>query len=165
MSYYIIIRGPLGVGKSTIAQRVARILKAEYVSIDSVLAKLGLDKASHYEECIPAKNFIQAQESILPHIKKALQKGKIVIFDACFYHKGQIEHLIKSLHYPHYVFTLKASLEACIERDSKRKKTYGKDAATAVYRLVSKFDYGTAIGEKNLDDTIKEILSYLPKSE
>ena len=163
MSYYIIIRGPLGIGKSTIAKKLAKTLKAEHLSIDSVLEKYGLDKVDHYEECIPAKNFIKADEMILPEIKEKLKKGKIVIFDGCFYHKEQIEHIIKALSSEHYVFTLKAPLEVCIERDSKRKKSYGKDAAGAVHYLVSRFDYGTIIdtNKKTVEKTVKEILENL----
>jgi deoxyadenosine/deoxycytidine kinase len=34
MGYYVIIRGPLGVGKSVIAQKLAKTLKAVYIPID-----------------------------------------------------------------------------------------------------------------------------------
>ena len=44
MSYFIIIRGPLGIGKSTIAKALAEILKAEYIAIDKVLEENGLDR-------------------------------------------------------------------------------------------------------------------------
>ncbi|MBI4016773.1 MAG: AAA family ATPase [Candidatus Aenigmarchaeota archaeon] len=165
MTYYILIRGALGVGKSTIAQRLAKALHAEYISIDALLEKLGLDKATHYEETIPAKNFIKADEFIMPDVKEKINTGKIVIFDGCFQHKEQIEHLIQNLSVPHYIFTLKAPLEICIERDGKRKNTYGKDAAIAVYTVVSRFDYGTVIDttNKSIGKTVKEILSHLPK--
>ena len=37
MNKVIIIRGPLGSGKTTIAKEVARKLNAEYISIDSIV--------------------------------------------------------------------------------------------------------------------------------
>jgi len=165
MSYFVIIRGPLGIGKSTIAEGLAKKLNAKYVAIDKVLEENGLDKIPKDAECIPVENFIKADEIILPDLKKKMESGKIVIFDACFYHKEHIEHLIKNLDYPYYVFTLKAPVEACIERDSKRKKVHGKDAACAVHWLVSKFDYGQIIDAHNKTpaQTLKEIISYLPK--
>ncbi|MBU0461039.1 MAG: ATP-binding protein [Nanoarchaeota archaeon] len=163
MSYYIIIRGPLGVGKSTISRKLAQILDGEYISIDAVLAEHDLDKVDENAECIPAENFIKADELILPEVRKSLKKSKIVIFDACFYHKEQIEHLTQRLPFPHYIFTLKAPLKICIERDSKRKKNYGEPAAAAVHSLVSRFDYGTIIdtNNKTVAQTVKEMLSYL----
>jgi thymidylate kinase len=164
MSYFIIIRGPLGCGKSTIAQKLSEALTAEYVSIDKILEEYGLDKADPEAECIPAEKFIKANEIILPGVKEKLKNGKRVVFDACFYHKEPIEHLIKNLPYPNYIFTLKTPVEVCIARDSKRSKTHGEDAARAVHKLVSRFDYGTVIdANKPLDETLKEILSHLPK--
>ena len=165
MCYYIIIRGPLGVGKSTIARRLAKLLSAKYISMDLVLEKHGLDKVSHYEECIPVKNFIKANNIMLPEAKAKLNAGKIVVFDGCFYHRKQIQHILGSLSSLHYVFTLKAPLKVCIARDSKRKKSLGKGAAAAVHHLVSRFNYGVVIdtNKKNASQTIKEILAYLPE--
>ncbi len=164
MTYYIIIRGPLGSGKSTISQKLSEILDARYIGMDEVLENNGLDKIPPDAPCIPVENFIKANEIVLPEAKELLEAGKIVIFDACFYHKEVIEHLIENLPFPHYEFTLKASLELCIKRDAERSKTHGEGAAWAVHSLVSKFDYGVNIDVSgSLEDTIKNILSYLPQ--
>ena len=120
MSYFIIIRGPLGIGKTTIAKKIAEILKGEYISIDDVLEKNNLDKVDEKEGGIPAKNFIKGNEIVIPKIKEKLNEGKIVIIEGCFYHKEQIEHFIQNLDASQFVFTLKAPLEVCIDRDSKR---------------------------------------------
>jgi predicted kinase len=163
MAFFIIIRGPLGVGKSTIAQHLAESLDAEYVPMDFVLEEHGLDKMDKDAGCIPLASFIKADEIILPRINEKLAEGKNVIFDACFYHKEHIEHLAESLPYVHYVFTLKAPLAVCIERDNGRKKKHGKEAAAAVHRLVSRFDYGIIIETegKSVDQTLKNILTHL----
>ena len=164
MSYFIIIRGSLGCGKSTISEKLAQILDAKYIGMDEVLEKHGLDKMPPDAPCISAENFIKANEIILPEAKELLLNGKIVIFDACFYHKEVIEHLIQNLPFEQYVFTLKAPVELCIKRDSERTKYHGEGAAYAVHSLVSQFDYGTIIDvNKSLDDTIQDILSYLPR--
>ena len=165
MVYYIIIRGPLGCGKSTIAENLTTLLHAEYISIDKALEENKLDKVGPEAECIPVENFIKANEIVIPKVKEKLKTGKIVVFDACFYHKKAIDHLIQNLEYPHYVFTLKAPIEVCIERDMKRKKHLGEDAVRAVHILVSRFDYGAVIdASQPLDTTIKNILFYLPKN-
>ena len=80
MSYFIIIRGPLGIGKSTIAKKLSEILDAEYISMDTILEKLGLDKVPETEECIPAKNFIKADEYILLKVKKRLFSYHLISF-------------------------------------------------------------------------------------
>jgi tRNA uridine 5-carbamoylmethylation protein Kti12 len=166
MSYYIIIRGPLGSGKSTIANKLAEILDADNFNMDEVLEKNGLDKVPPDAPCIPPQNFIKANEIILPDAKETIESGKIVIFDACFYHKKVIDHLINNLSFPHFVFTLKLPLELCIKRDGERIKSYGKDAATAVYSLVTQFDYGNNIDASGtMEDTLRDILSYLPHAK
>ena len=73
MSYYIIIRGPLGCGKSTLAERVAKMLKAEYIAIDRVLDEHDLtkDKEAGY---ISQKSFKKANEIVALKAKKLLVK-------------------------------------------------------------------------------------------
>ncbi|RLE46787.1 hypothetical protein DRJ22_01050 [Candidatus Woesearchaeota archaeon] len=164
MAYFIIIRGALGIGKTTIAKRLAKKLKAEYISIDFVLEKNDLDKVDERLGCISAKNFIKCNKIVIPKITEFLEKDKIVVIDGCFYHKEQIEDLLKKLKFKNFVFTLKAPLDICFKRDSKRKKFYGEKAAKEVFKLVSKFDYGTVIDTENKseEEVVEEILKQLP---
>lgn len=163
MAYYVIIRGPLGCGKSTITERLSKILNAKYFAVDRVLDEHDLtkDKEAGY---ISQRSFIKANEIIAPEAKRILDSGKPVVFDGNFYWKSQIDDLIRRLDFPHYVFTLKAPLEVCIARDIERGKTHGEDAARAVYKKSTEFTYGTVIDiTKPLAECIKEIISYLPK--
>jgi len=163
MSYYIIIRGPLGSGKSTISEKLAQKLDAKHFEMDEILEKHGLDKIPPGEPCISVENFIKANEIVLPEVKKLLAAGQIVIFDACFYHKEVVEHLIQSLRMPHYIFTLEAPLRVCIKRDSERDNPHGEDSAHAVYSLVSRFDRGNIINAAgSIDETLADIVSHLP---
>lgn len=164
MVYFIIIRGPLGCGKSTISKNIVKALKAVYISVDEVLAENGLDDIDSKIGCIPAENFSRANQIMIPEARKNLDGGRIVIFDSCFYHKESIDNLISGLPYKNYVFTLKAPLEVCIERDRNRPKPYGKMEVAQVFKLVSRFDYGTVIDiSKPIKKILEEILSYLPK--
>jgi shikimate kinase len=161
MSYYIIIRGPLGCGKSTISKELAKELDAEYIPMDDLLEENGLDKIDKELGYIPAKNFIKADEIVLPTVNNLLRLGKVVVIDGCFYHEEQVEHLQKNLDFIGFVFNLKLSLEKCIERDSKRKKKYGKDAAKAVYELVEKYKTGIDIDvDKPVKECVDEVLKY-----
>ncbi|MFH1631042.1 MAG: AAA family ATPase [Candidatus Aenigmatarchaeota archaeon] len=160
MKYFIIIRGPLGIGKTTISKKLAKKLGAHYISIDRTLKKHKLDEIT--EDCIPLKNFISATDKEIPKIKKMLTRKPVVI-EHNFYHRKQIIHIIKNLNAPHFIFTLKAHLKTCIKRDAEREKSYGKDATYQVYKLVTKFNYGKTINMENKtkDRIVKEIISYI----
>lgn len=163
MSFYVVIRGPLGCGKTTISKRLSQILNAEYFSVDKVLDEHDLtkDKEAGY---ISQKSFKKANEIIASQTQKILDTGTSIIFDGNFYWRSQIEDLIKRLNHPHDVFTLKAPLEVCIERDKNRIKTHGEDSTRTVFKKSIEFDYGTVIAvNKSLKKCIDEILSYLPK--
>lgn len=160
--FYIIIRGPLGCGKTTIAEALSKILKAKHYEIDRILNK---NNIKEWEDgYISIRSFIKTNEISAERAKKDLELGIPIIFEANFYFKEQIEDLIRRLDYPHYIFTLKAPLKTCVERDYKRDKTHGRDAATAVYKKTTSFDYGISIDvTKPIDETIKEIISHIQK--
>jgi len=160
MTYYIIIRGPLGIGKSTIAKKLAEEIGAKYVAIDRIVDDPKLITREKEEGYISQKNFIKSNGIAVQGVLKYLKQGKPIIFDGNFYWKSQIDDLIKRLKkYKEHVFTLRAPLEVCIERDSKRNKTYGKEAAKAVYKKSTSFNYGTIIDteDKTIEEAIQEI--------
>lgn len=155
MSKIIIIRGSLGIGKSTISRRLAKELDAAYFSVDEILAKNKLDVIDFEIGCIPEENFLKINEFIIPLIQENITKNKSVVIDGNFYHKTVLEHLLSKFNQKDaFVFTLKANKDICVNRDSQREKPYGVVAAKAVYDLVSKFDYGKTI--INEDEDIEE---------
>lgn len=159
MTYFIIIRGPLACGKSTIAKRLAGMIKAKVFHVDDILAKHKLedDKEEGY---ISQKSFLKANEIIIPLIIEQLEKGVNVIVEGNFYWKSQVEDLLKKLKYKKFVFTLKLPVKICIERDIARGTTHGSVAAEVVYAKVSEFDYGINIdANKNIDEVVAEILN------
>lgn len=157
-AFYIIIRGPLGCGKTTIAERLAKELDAEYFSVDKILSEFDLksDKESGY---ISQKSFCKANEFIAKRTKKFLEKGRIVIVDGNFYWKSAIDDLSARLKYDHQVLTLKASLKTCITRDKGRSKSHGEEAARAVFKKSTSFKNGKVIDteHKSIDETIRII--------
>ena len=161
MVYYVIIRGPLGIGKSTVARKLADKLNAQYISIDKVLENHNLDKVEG--RAIPLRNFLKANELIFPVAKETIREHRPVVFDGNFYYKKQLsdlEYLMNMvLGVPQHAFTLKASLDTCIKRDSQRKKPLGPDATKAVYNLVTKFNYGKTINTegKTADEVAEKI--------
>jgi len=163
MSYYIIVRGPLGCGKSTLSEKLSKILNAKYFAVDRVLDEHNLTKDKE-EGYISQKSFKKANELITPKAQEILKSGQSVIFDGNFYWKSQVEDLISRLDFPHYVFTLTAPLEVCIKRDSERSKTHGEMAARVVHKKSTSFSHGILIDvTKPLEKCIEEIISHLPK--
>jgi len=160
MSYFIIIRGPLGCGKSSISKIICEKLNAEYISVDKILEEHELedDKEEGY---ISQKSFLKANEIAIKVSKPLLEKGKRVVFDGNFYWKSQLDDLTSKLKHPHKIFTLKAPLDVCIKRDSKRVPPHGKDATKAVYTKSTEYDAGINIDvTKPIDECIKDIFSY-----
>lgn len=160
MSFYIIIRGPLACGKSTIAKEIGKKIKAKYIAIDEIIEIEGLDKDIE-QGYISQKSFIKANEFAIKEANKFLSKNKPVVFDGNFYWKSQIEDLIKRLsQFKGYTFTLKAPLEVCISRDIERGETHGEIATKVVYKKSTEFEYGIIIDvNKPLDKCVNEILS------
>lgn len=162
MSYYIIIRGPLGCGKSTISKELAKRINGEYISVDQILAENDLENDKE-EGYISQSSFKKANEIAVNQSSNYLSNNKQVIFDGNFYWKSQVEDLIERLDlYKSYVFTLKVPLEVCIERDSKRNPPHGEGAARVVYKKTTEFDYGEIIDatlpvEKSIGKIISSI--------
>jgi tRNA uridine 5-carbamoylmethylation protein Kti12 len=141
----LIIRGPLAVGKSTVAEQLAKKLDAEYISVDGVLENENLDKVERGEDNISLKNFIKVHDAVAPKVNKALKSNKTVIFEGNFYYKEQILDIANRFDNKLYVFTLKAPLKVCLRRDATRKKPHGEDAAKTVYSLVNRLNVGRSI--------------------
>jgi predicted kinase len=158
MSYYVIIRGPLGVGKTTISKALAKPNGAVVVSIDEIADK-EWDGGS-------VRLYVQANDVAAGRARTALAKGVPVVFDGCFYWKTQISDLERRLDFPHVVITLRAPLSVCVERDAGRSVVHGAEAAEQVYRKVTRFEGGVSIdATRGVPATVREIRRHLPSSK
>lgn len=155
----IIIRGPAGVGKSTISRELTKKIKAEVIHFDKIMHKLALDYIPG-DKWIPLDKFLKADKVMIYKFKEILKRKNLII-DGNFYHKEQIKDLRDNLGCLHYVFTLKADLNECIKRDKLRKQKLGDKAIRDVFKLVSAFDYGKIINTN--DKTSKEVVDIILK--
>lgn len=163
--FYVVIRGPLGCGKTTIAKKLAKAIKGDYLAVDQVMADHDWDHAIP-NGYIPAKSFIQANSVIAQKAQKAVKKNRPIVIEGNFYWKSVTKDLIRKLGFQPYFFTLKAPIKICILRDQNRRGTIGEDAVRAVYKKTTKFDVGIKINvEKPVEESVKAILSHLPKSK
>ena len=172
MAYYVVIRGPLGVGKSTVSQRLASRIGADYIPIDRILEEHGLEEWD--EDRISLKSFLQANAIAVQRARTALARGTPVVFDGNFYWREAISDLLHKLDFDHYVFTLHAPLSVCIERDRQRPTTpsgrepragdsLGPEATRDVYGLVTRVEHGTPIDATGpVETTVTMILRHLP---
>jgi predicted kinase len=158
MVFYIVIRGPLGIGKSTVAGRLANEIGAEHISIDRILDEHDLWESGRLSE------FLKANAVAAERARETLEEGTPVIFDGNFYWKSQIEDLVHRLDYRHYVFTLRAPLRVCIERDRGRDRSHGSKGAREVYAKSTKFDYGIGVdATRSIESVLREITSHLSR--
>jgi tRNA uridine 5-carbamoylmethylation protein Kti12 len=154
--YYLILRGPLGSGKSTVAEALAKAVRGRVIHLDG-LADKNWDGGS-------ARMYLRGNVALERKARPLLAQGIPVIFDGCFYWKSQIRDLEARLPFPHESFTLKVPLSVCIERDHWRSPTpSGPVQAGIVYRKVNRFDWGFPIdGLQSVALQVRSILSRLP---
>lgn len=137
--FYLLVRGPLGIGKTTVSEWLAERLGAEYISVDRILDDHGL-----WEEGLLSE-FLRANDFVIERVREAKARGRPAIVDGNFYWERQIEELTERLGSRHWIFTLEAPLAVCIERDSQRETPHGPAAARAVYEKTTRFRIGIPI--------------------
>jgi len=160
MSYYAVIRGPLGVGKTTVARAVTAAIHGHLVSIDSILDRHGLEEwEGGY---ISVRSFLRANDFAISEAEPLLSVGTPVVLDGNFYHRAAIDDLERRLAFPHEVFTLTAPVSDCIERDRHRAPSFGEEAVREVFAKVSEVEYGVVVDARQpLADTVTAIVRRL----
>ncbi|MGM5481064.1 MAG: AAA family ATPase [Nanobdellota archaeon] len=160
MSFVIILRGPAGSGKTTMAMRLNNLFDTHYISVDKVKSEKGL-KHSEAEK-------LEANKTIIAEAEDHLEQGEVVIIDEVFYYERQLKELIEKLNYPYKIFSLKAPLDECLKRhDARRKAGLRKmpdSDVKLVHKLVGELEKGIVIdtSNQNEDEALNEMLSYLP---
>jgi len=143
MSFCVVVRGPLGSGKSTLSRRLAASIGGIYVSIDRILEEHDLEKwEGGY---VSERSFLRANAFAVRQARPLLRQGTPVVIDGNFYWHTVVEDLLARLRFPHVVFTLKVPLAECIARDAGRVPSYGREATEEVFRKTTGFDCGEVV--------------------
>ncbi|HTW39938.1 MAG TPA: ATP-binding protein [Thermoplasmata archaeon] len=159
-SYVVLVRGPLGVGKTTVARAVATALGAQYVSIDRLLDEPGVEEWK--DGRITPESFLRVNRRAVGEVAASVERGRPVVFDGNFYYRRQIADLVRRLRVPHRVVTLTAPLPLCIARDARRARSYGAGATTDVYALVAKVRAGRYVDATgSVPETVERVLRLL----
>ncbi len=157
MSNIIVVRGSLGVGKTTISKMLAKDLDFEYISVDSILDEYKLDDG---DDGIPLESFLKVNNVI----EKLLQEKKNgFVIDGNFYYQKQIEDLQHRCKNDIDIVTLVSDVDTCMKRDAQREKVYGEDAARYVHMITSKVKAGYDVDNTDLsaEETVEAIKSYI----
>ena len=157
----IVVRGPLGIGKTTVAKRLARSLAGRYVSVDAILEEFDLEEWS--EGYISEGSFLRTNAFVVERALPILSSGVPVVVDGNFYWETQVSDLCGRIPYPSFVFTLQAPVELCIFRDAHRTRSFGEEAARAVFAKVVSFEAGIPVdATRPLLAIVEDIRSRLP---
>ena len=163
MSFFVVVRGPLGVGKTTVARRLATELGGAYISVDRVLEENRFEEWDNGR--ISLKSFLEANLVLASEGAKSLASEIPVVIDGNFYWMEAIEDLVLRLGAPHFIFSLSAPLEVCAGRDASRPETpagrepragerLGAESVAQVYKLVSDVAYGVSIDAAGSVDSV-----------
>jgi predicted kinase len=146
----IVIRGPAGVGKTTVAKLVAKALNAKYVSYDDIMRVHRLDTIEG--DGIPAENFIEANKLVLAVVDESMAALRSVVLDGCFYRLAQMDHLRAVVPAEIVLFSLDATLDDCICRNAARGSPMTDDAVRQVYALVAATPLGIRVDTAGKDE-------------
>ena len=157
--FLIVIRGPLGVGKTTVSRRLARRLHGKAIAIDRILDHHRLER--WYGGYVSQASFLRVNRFAVREATPLLRRGTPVIIEGNFYWEPVIHDLLRRLPFPHQVITLYAPMEVCRARDAHRKVPLGSEGVERVYRKVTAFDYGLAV---DATGSIEAVLARLTRA-
>jgi tRNA uridine 5-carbamoylmethylation protein Kti12 len=139
----VIVRGPLGIGKTTISKALVEEIGGRYVSVDEILEEYDLEQWD--EVYISEASFLRSNAIVARRARRWLAKGTPVVVDGNFYYASQVLDLVGRLPGPSTVFTLTAPLELCVARDAGRERPLGEEGARLVFAKVTSFECGDPI--------------------
>ncbi len=179
----IAISGLVASGKSTVAEKLSEILRAQVISSDVIRKRMaGIDPFSHikcgYKKAIYSPSFThRVYESIIKTAVKEAKEGKDVIVDATFSQKRYRDMLrceAEKEKIPLFFFFLDTPEATIIERLRKREKERTvSDADISVYlKMKETYEYPqededvvVLKGDKRAEEIVEEILKTIKEGQ
>lgn len=143
-AFTVLIRGPLGAGKTTVSKKLASGYLAKYISIDEIMEEHSLEEWDN--GYIVEGSFLRANEIAARESLSQLRRGRSVILDGNFYYRSVLLDLIKRMRgFKVIAITLTVPLEVCIRRDATRDVPLGEEATVMVYQKTKEFSFGIEV--------------------
>ena len=152
----MIVRGPLGAGKTTVARALAARLDARLVSVDPILDRWRWDGGSE-------RLFLRANRLVLERAASSLRRGRPVVIEGNFYWRRVLDDLLERLPVRATIVRLDLPVATCAARDRQRRRPHGAEAAAAVYAKVARVRRGIRIDARPpVPDVVAAIEARLP---
>jgi ribosomal protein S18 acetylase RimI-like enzyme/predicted kinase len=147
--FVIVISGPTGVGKTTLAKILRQHLNCIHISEDEIAKKIFPNDAYTIDDC-PDKLII-VDNLLLERTKEIFTKGECVVVDRVNMGKEFIDEIRRVFHEHLLIKVLWPPKETAIERDKKREGwTSGENIIRHFYKKYEELK--SIIGEKNYID-------------
>ena len=160
MSFYLIVRGPLGSGKTTVSRALVERLHAAYLSVDQILDEYDLERWEG--DFISESSFLAANDVAVHEAEPYLRRGTPVVIDGNFYWRSVVDDLVRRLAFAHLVVTLKVPVDVCVARDAGRAHPLGAVDTRMVFEKSRSFDYGASIDASgSVEETVSRVLDAL----
>jgi len=160
MTYFLIIRGTAGVGKSTISKLVADRINAKVYHYDRIMKGFGFNYIPG-EKWIPLHKFLSADSKMIPKFISRFEKGENIILEGNFYHNEQVKNLVSKIGFDCVIINLNGSLDTCIKRNKDRGEKMSQSVIEEVYGIMPKFEDGIDIETdgKEVKEIVDEIVN------
>lgn len=146
----IVIAGPTGVGKTTLAKMLSKYFNFVYISEDEVTREIFPDQYQNIED-YPDK-FKIAESQLFKKVRENFENGISVMIDRINLSQEFIEEMKKVFHKHLILKILWPSVEITIERDKKREGWIsGERIIKGFYQKYEELK--PIIGEENYIDT------------
>lgn len=155
----VVFSGAPGCGKSTVIEKLVKILGGKKISYDEIEENLG---------SWSLENWHRTRLIGVENARKVMEDGdKWVFIDDNMYYRSMVKPYLKlccdkSYHFLHVI--LEAPLDLCLFRNSQRTMKVPEDHIIRMHRILSNetfWPYSLNISNDNLDNTVSLIISSL----
>lgn len=156
---YMIIRGPIGAGKTSVAERLSNVIAADhhtfFVEFDLFRRKLGIGDPIY-------KNRNRGTVLLAKRMNELMEDGFLPVVEGVFY-ESNISYLINNVRGSGFLLKLMAPLDVCIERDKERIYSRGIERVVPVWNILQDPMVGELVIDTNdraIDEVVADIYAH-----